>query len=425
MKRLEEFISRPKEVEYHEVLRYKSVISQKDALLDLDEFSYIMDNAYSGKDFWQRQDISFEECYNKIKAFIHMQQELYIGDLCRAIHKAFDVGIVDNHLSFLSPSTGRLVFSKKYEAYFSNILVEKQEGKYMVIKSDSKDIPIGACVEGKDCFFPTLSAKHREFYLIGIRSWNECKTMNIIVNHHHIEVPLHRCRAVTKMEDVDLCLNQSKILGLEVVRSNCCEFLGGIDAESDIEEIGKQYRDTKRLVWNNLSNIGGYSRIPKHFIKGLNGYTHCEEYCAKLISPVIQNKPCKREWLLSEAVDYDYSKSEYNGTLYFLMNSDTASSGESSVLFAKSLKNVVFIGENTMGCNTFGNVSSYLLPHSNIVLRVPNMINQCKNPDDCIEGKGFTPDFWVDSEDVQSEVIAWINEPDSYFPFVGGEKFGC
>jgi hypothetical protein len=59
--------------------------------------------------------------------------------------------------------------------------------------------------------------------------------------------------------------------------------------------------------------------------------------------------------------------------------------------------------------NTFGNLASYRLSYSDIILRIPNTINLCKNPDDCIEGKGLTPDYWVDSEDVQSEVISCLN----------------
>jgi len=98
------------------------------------------------------------------------------------------------------------------------------------------------------------------------------------------------------------------------------------------------------------------------------------------------------------------------------MNSDTASSGETSVLYAKSLKHAVFIGENSMGCNTFGNVASYQLKHSGIVLRVPNIINLCKNPGDCMEGKGFVPDYWVDHPDVQAQVIRWLQDRKSYMP---------
>ena len=61
-----------------------------------------------------------------------------------------------------------------------------------------------------------------------------------------------------------------------------------------------------------------------------------------------------------------------------------------------------------MGCNTFGNVAGYELVHSHIVCRIPNTVNLCANPDDCMEGYGFTPDYWVDSDDVEGEVIKWI-----------------
>ncbi len=162
------------------------------------------------------------------------------------------------------------------------------------------------------------------------------------------------------------------------------------------------------MILNYLSNKGGYNRITREFIQGLNGYAHLEEYSAKLISPITEGKDCKREWIMSNCQPYEYEKAMYEGTLYMLVNSDTGSSGESAVLYARSVKNLVLIGENTMGCNTFGNIASYVLANSGIVCRVPNMINLCKNPEDCQEGKGFEPDFWVDSIDVEEEVIKWI-----------------
>lgn len=74
------------------------------------------------------------------------------------------------------------------------------------------------------------------------------------------------------------------------------------------------------------------------------------------------------------------------------------------------MRNIVLVGENTMGCNTFGNVNAFVLPYSKIICRVPNVINLCGNPEECVEGHGFDPDYWVDSEDVEGEVIKWLSE---------------
>ena len=92
-----------------------------------------------------------------------------------------------------------------------------------------------------------------------------------------------------------------------------------------------------------------------------------------------------------------------------LVNSGTASSGETAVMYGRSVRDFILIGENTMGCNTFGNVRGYTLKHSDIICRIPNVINLCENPAECKEGYGFEPNYWVDSENVEEEVIKWLS----------------
>lgn len=411
-----DYISEPRDSVFKDIKKYSGAISQQQALSDFEELQYIIDNRYSGKEYWEGNGISFDKCFTEIKCFVKSRNEIYISDFCRAIHGAFNVGIVDNHFSFASPLTGRLHFSKKYTAYFADIIVEKIHDRFVVIASKDNAVKPNDIVDGTKSLYPTLSPQRKEYYLIGCRLWNECNNMKISVNGQLRDILLHRCRANEKIETKDICLQQSTVNGIPVVRSNCCDYVFPINKNDDISSIGRKYSKYDKAIWNNLSNEGGYSKIPRDFLFGLNDYVCCEEYCAKLISPITENKPCKRQWILTDSAVCERDKGRYNGTLYFLMNSDTASSGETSILYAKSLKSVVFIGENSMGCNTFGNIASYQLSNSNIILRVPNMINLCKNPDDCVEGKGFTPDYWVDSVDVQSEVISWLNNPETYTP---------
>lgn len=116
-KRFRTFISDPCSSIYRPVREYLSTITRQQALADLDELQYLMDNRYCGKEYWERNGIEFRKCYDEIKRYIEMQDTLYISDFCRKIHASFDVGIVDNHLSFESLTTGLLRFSKQYSAY--------------------------------------------------------------------------------------------------------------------------------------------------------------------------------------------------------------------------------------------------------------------------------------------------------------------
>lgn len=405
---LKDYMSEPRFEKYREVKKYNSSISQQEAQEDLNELIYLMDNRYCGKDYWSRNGIDFDSCYEEIRNFITSNETVYISDFCRVIHAAFDIGIIDNHFSIASPFTGWLGFSKQYVAYFSELVVEKDQGMYMVIKSGEKDIPVGSYIENTNCFYRTLSPSNKEWYLVGCRSYQVVDKMQIIVNGKSQTVSLHRCKANARTEEKEICFKHTHIHGIDVLRSNACDYVGEITEDTDFIALGKKYSENKLIILNYLSNEGGYNRITREFIQGLNGYVHCEEYCAKLISPVTEGKDCLREWRVSQATPYQRELGSFDGTAILLINSDTASAGESAILYGRSLKRLILIGENSMGGNTFGNVAGYSLSHSGIILRIPNMINLCKNPDDCIEGKGFTPDYWVDSEDVQGEVISWI-----------------
>lgn len=159
---LKDYVSEPKFMEYREVNKYPGTISQQEAQEDLNELIYLMDNRYCGKDYWSRKGIDFEKCYEQISNFITSNEIVYISDFCRIIHAVFEVGIVDNHFSIASPLTGRLAFSKQYVAYFSGLIVEKEQEKYVVIKSEEKDISIGSYIEDTSCLYRTLSPEHKE-----------------------------------------------------------------------------------------------------------------------------------------------------------------------------------------------------------------------------------------------------------------------
>ncbi len=407
----DKYITQPKRFEkYIPVSKVQSLITKEQAAEDLSELIYLINNRYCGKEYWENQGIVFSSCYSEIADFISSSDEIYITDFCRRIYLSFNKGIVDNHFSFASPLTGRLGFSRQYSAYFANFVVEMADGIYRVIKSDDNSVKIGSIVRGENCFYKTLSPKKRDYFLVGCRSFDAVKYIKLQIDDGFQNVAVHRCRSIEKTEIFDVCMQLRTKNRINILRSNCCDYVGGINENTDFIALGKKLRNDKILVLDYLSNQGGYNKITRDFIKGLNGYVHCEEHSATLISPVTENKDCYREWVVNEARPYNTELGKFEGVLIMLINGDTASSGETAVLYAKSLKNFILIGENSMGCNTFGNVESYSLKHSKIIVRIPNTLNLCTNPDDCAEGKGFTPDFWVDSSNVQDDVLTWIRD---------------
>lgn len=406
---LDEYLSLPTDAAYRPIGEYNSVITRSQALDDMDELTYLMENRYCGKDYWERHGVCFSEIYAKIRAFLEEQDQVYISDFCRLIHTSFDCGIIDNHLGFASPLTGLLRFGRQYLAYFADALVEEVNGQNIVIESNTSKIPLGSVVDSSACLFTTLAPEGKKRFLIGKRSFQQLNEIAVVVNGKEISVSVHRCRASAKTEECDICMDSRNRNDIPILRSNCCDYVGRLTEQTDFIAMGENYCNSNVLILNYLSNEGGYNRITREFIQGLNDYVHAPEYSMKLISPVTEGHDCKRKWVtISTLTPYERNKGKFNGKLIMLVNSGTASSGETAVMYGRSVRDFILIGENTMGCNTFGNVRGYTLKNSGIICRIPNVINLCENPEDCKEGYGFEPNYWVDSENVEEEVVKWL-----------------
>lgn len=96
-------------------------------------------------------------------------------------------------------------------------------------------------------------------------------------------------------------------------------------------------------------------------------------------------------------------------TVVIITNGLVASAGEGFVLRASQLENVVVVGENTMGCLTFGNISAHKLPNSNLMVWMP--INFGLFPDQQLrEGIGLDPDLWVPAADAVNYAVAALRK---------------
>ena len=88
-----------------------------------------------------------------------------------------------------------------------------------------------------------------------------------------------------------------------------------------------------------------------------------------------------------------------------LQNKQTASSGEAAVMYARSVKNAVFVGSATMGCGQFGDLMKWTLPHSGVTFAMGYKVFHMEGFE---EGRGLLPDLWLDSDRPWDELCAWI-----------------
>ena len=96
------------------------------------------------------------------------------------------------------------------------------------------------------------------------------------------------------------------------------------------------------------------------------------------------------------------SKRKFDGSYYnnenffvFLMDKNTASSGEYAILSIRQMDNALLIGTNSRGCNT-GSYETYCLPNSKIIMTLGPAHSILGNQFD-MEGVGWMPDIYVDA----------------------------
>lgn len=409
-------------VEMIKIRKVTHTITREEALDDLHVFQHIIDNSYSGRDYWMNHGVDFEKIYDNVRSFICDQKSINKNDLFEFLCKQLK-NIHDGHFTIMTNGrTSR--FYNNYKAYFTDILLEKHKDIYEVLYSKVPEITKGVKFtyeQIKDNLFKTLSPVGKEHYLLGTRSWEEINTMTFNANDSNISLPVHLCRATYyKQEDAGI-FKESMIDGIKIVTSS--RFWEWDEAKTEksikeINELGLLLRNEKVLIWNLLGNGGGNSNYPLNFIKGLNEYAIWKMDCAVLSSPSVkqarglQLKDIEgiREWIIGSSNERDLNNGIYDGTLIILSNDSVASSGEAAINIAKSVRNCIVVGQNSSGIGVFGDVLSYQLPYSEITMNVPHKIFL----GGVEEGVGFEPDFWVDKSDVQGEVITWLKDSTKY-----------
>ena len=406
-----------REIEYRGIKKRAliSSLTKEQVMEDFECFKYILDNAYSGRDYFDKNVKSFDECYASILEFINSRDDINIMDMMKIYYKTFEDVIFDAHFKFVGLGEV-LSFYKHRSAYFADITIEKIVDKYIISSSKIDEIKVNDVITcSADSLFPTLSPKGRELYLYGVFTFDTPETADIIVNDIKLSIPVHRCRASEYTHPSNEYITHTVRDEINVVTMPMFDYQKNNYEEvmSSMYACGEKLKNENNVIWNIMANGGGTTGYPTKFIEGLNEYSNYKNMIAVLHSHVIDanyksdDGKYYREWEYWMNTHDDKTKAKFDGTLYVLINSGNASSGECAIDYAHNVKNCVTIGENTMGCGTFGEVLSYQLPHTQMIICVASKIFLVEN---FKEGEGFLPDYWVDSTDVLGEVVRWIRE---------------
>lgn len=117
-----EYISETRMSEYQPVQVYCGLIAKEQALQDIEQLIYIIDNRYCGKEYWERKGIKFLDCYQEIRDFVLRGEEIYISDYCRdyfLLHKIYFASVQPTdlqnmqHTVFDTPNGRSMVMQTK------------------------------------------------------------------------------------------------------------------------------------------------------------------------------------------------------------------------------------------------------------------------------------------------------------------------
>lgn len=436
-------------------------ITKSQALEDIEMIQYLFDNSYCGRDYWESNGIKFERLSSELKNYV----DTFSADLIDT--KGFEdvlynflSPINDGHTSIIGFNNRTLI--KWLKPYFAEVIIEKQDNKYIVIKSNQLNVDCGfEYIDSQEFLFRTISKRNSEQYLIGQLSTEKIDTLNVKFNSETVSLNLHSSR----IEDVEVD-HKDKLVQIDTVKYipvlQSSSFIWSKEKEKDFVlfvEYGKNLKNEPVFVWNLIYNWGGSEYFPYTFVNNFNSTSKPNAYVLALHSPSsnqcywrnknswlemwdevsmkalnddtfpIDSVPFNRQNKIKKIRDEKKTVKEspnkyweiitrpekkqgvYKGTAIILMSNHTASAGNNAVAISKTIPNNILVGSNSSSSYAIGNVKNYCLKNSLIRLGLPGTLTI--HPDNKLE-KGFLPDYWLDSEQPVKEVIDWINNPETY-----------
>lgn len=374
--------------EYH-------MITLSQARDDLRDFFHCMQLCYSGYNFFLSDEscrLMEEELVKKIAR--RPIKRISNVQLCRYLYRALRKAVTENHFCLYVRGVNYR-FERLLLMYVSDLVVKQTSEGYEVVKGNRffKIGDVFTQAQVSEYLLPTLCPEFMDgddrFFLLGVSSYAPVKNIHIAGR----KLPVHQILA-------DRARQQKSEKNLEdkggymVVNHPSYELECSQEMFEAFKADGQSCSEKQATILNLTGNVGGNSYFPDCFFEGLTGSDYCEIMTATFTHPQELTK-AERQYRI--AVPYaETPRGHYGGQLFVAMNKGTASSAENGIGTARQVPGAVFVGSPSRGCGTFGDCCVYSLPNSKIAFCFGYKI---LHYDDCEEGRGFLPDYWIDDED--------------------------
>lgn len=408
-------------------------LSAREAIADLESLHTILLNGYAGyDDFDWKLRLSGSSWKQRLSAF----QERASSRKSWSLEEIFSLvtdflqPIVDEHFYIELPAPagqerGRWQkFTVRYTPYFTALRVVARGGQMVIRSADSalnelvglevRDVPVAAVPQAaldRPYLFPTVpeSGGVKE-YLLGMFLSEPPQGGRPFVFYARdgsaktVSLALHRCRVndPNAGKGDAWVLRASGNTPLPVLR------VRSADEDKFSEEFLKNaesFRNLPVAVLDLRANLGGSDRIAMDWCGLL-----CPQRYAFTDNSIFAGGPghVSRRWNLlglcpnlplKGPEGRNPEQARFRGTLFVVIDSNTASSGETFVGLARQIPGAVLVGENSRGCTLYGNADIIKrLPTSRIAVRFGWTRFNWGGIFPIREGVGFFPDYWIDEE---------------------------
>ncbi len=455
-------------------------ISNQQAISDLNDFKYILSSSYAGYDDMLEKGFYEENLDNKFNELFSNRNEIYTKDFYNFLIDNTEEYINDDHFS-LAINHSMKSFCQKNVIYYTNTYLKYSNNSYYVSETDNAKLKLNAKYTDSENYLFIYKSKGQNIYRLGILSENPLTEKEFNFDNNVITFNLHNdgaieVRAPEKLKYHEIETNKSAYVSISSFMpvDNDSIYKKGIDIVlNKYSNLTSKWSNKKNIVIDLRSNRGGYPIYSAFFLYSLfdtnlipltnenrnlinqyfnydfqrnlfidspiSTFTKLQSAARKNQSEAVsyytvfltkqQNNPTR----LVYTTDYDsYNKRKtpaFKGKIIILTDRNTVSAGEVTVAIAKKLfeptQQLIIIGENTNGMNSYFDVFAITLPNSNLVLSVPFAKNIQLENDKFWNGEGFGyyPDIWSEGKDLNTNIFS-ISKDKELFEKLKNLEFG-
>ena len=442
---------------YEAKYQYKTELSFKEMMKDLDSYIYILESSYAGYEDALSRGMDVTEIKNQFQSRYDKDKKIQIDDFYTTLYDAFIPYIQDNHAS-LNHNDKYNTFIKEQYIFFSDIYVQKRNSVYFVLNENQLKIPTGAKFNDDEKYLFYYPSKGQDVYRIGYLQAENKDPISIKFDNQKFELPLIKAENVNEP-----CLYFVRSTDKSsYIKYNRCDFENKteLNYQKAFSNSAKDYKDKEFLIFDLRGNYGGANIYEKKFLlelynenmktsdyshgdvrniysyANIRAFRHLLNIYADVNSPevkemlndlktyekIIKRKP-QKIIEISENKDSDmtFENPEFKGKIILLTDKNVASSGEDFVLESDlifgSASQVIQIGQNTSGCILYGNICDFYLPNSGIKCRLnltdlSSLAKQSKRFRG--EGYGLYPDYWSTNEDLNDTIFFVTQDEQMY-----------